>query len=155
VSAFVLALLFACVEDEEVTYAQYNGDDESVSVDVGADTRYVLDEDGVEVPETVSVSLMSSTGAVEVGTGTVSPSAGPIGTVHAVMVEISSDYAGDVDRVAVRTASDGRGEDQYDLERDSAGEGYWVFELESQGEDGEERTDTLTFLLYTEEDSEE
>lgn len=154
-SVFVLALLFACVEDEEATYAQYNGDDENVSVEVGADTRFVLDEDGAEVPETVSVPLMSSTGAVEVGTGTVSPSAGPIGTVHAVLVEVSSDYAGDVDRVAVRTASDSRGEDQYDLDRDSAGEGYWVFELESQGEDGEVRTDTFTFLLYAEEDSEE
>jgi hypothetical protein len=116
VSAFVLALLFACVEDEEATYAQYNGDDESVSVEVGVDTRYVVEDDGTEVP---------------------------------------SDYAGDVDRVTVRTASDGRGEDEYELDRDSAGEGYWVFELESQGEEDEVRTDTLTFFLYAEVDSEE
>jgi hypothetical protein len=155
VSAFVLALLFACVEDEEATYAQYNGDDESVSVEVGVDTRYVVEDDGTEVPESVSVPLMSSTGTVDIGTGTVTPSAGPIGTVHSVIVEVASDYADDVDRVTVRTASDGRGEDEYELDRDSAGEGYWVFELESQGEEDEVRTDTLTFFLYAEVDSEE
>ncbi|MDP2306502.1 MAG: hypothetical protein Q8P18_10800 [Pseudomonadota bacterium] len=151
-----LALLSACVVADDVTYLQYNGDDQSVSVDVGSDTRYVLDDDGVtEVPEAVSVVLTSSTGAVEIGSGTVSPSAGPIGTIHRVSVEISEAYAEDIDRVTVRTDSGDRGEDEYDLERDSAGEGYWVFELESQGEDGEQRTDTLTFLLYEEVASEE
>jgi hypothetical protein len=151
-----LTLLSACVESDDVTFTQYNGDDQSVSVDVGSDTRFVLADDGVtEVPESAAVVLTSSTGAVEIGTGTVTPSAGPIGTMHTVMVDITEEYAEDVDRVTVRTDSGDRGEDEYDLERDSAGEGYWVFELESQGEDGEQRTDTLTFFLYEEVASEE
>ena len=149
--AVVLTLLFACVEDDETSYVQYNGDDQSVTVDVGVETRYVLAEDGVtEIPEVASVVLTSSTGTVELGTGTVSPSAGPIGTIHTVTVEVVEEYAADIDRATVRTDSGGRGEDEYDLERDSTGEGYWVFELESEGEDGEQRTDTLTFLLYEE-----
>lgn len=152
--ALALTLLFACVEDEEATYTQYNGDDQSVTVDVGVETRYVLAEDGVtEVPEVASVVLTSSTGTVELGTGTVSPSAGPIGTFHTVVVEVVPDYADDIDRVTVRTDSGERGEDEYELDRDSTGEGYWVFELESEGEDGEQRTDTLTFLLYEEVES--
>lgn len=151
-----LVLLSACEVVEEVTYTQYNGDDQSVSIEVGTDTRYVLDTDGLsEVPEVSSVVLTSSTGAVEIGTATVSPSAGPIGTIHTARVEIVDEYAGEIDRVTVRTASGDRGEDEYDLERDSAGEGYWLFELESQGEDDEQRTDTLTFFLYEEVASEE
>ncbi|MDP2316781.1 MAG: hypothetical protein Q8P41_28060 [Pseudomonadota bacterium] len=149
----VFALLAACTEPDEATYTQYNGDDDSVSVEVGVETRYVVADDGTESPETAQTELTSSTGAVVIGTGTVSPSAGPIGTFHTVIVEVDEEYAEDVDRVAVRTASGERGEDEYDLERDSTGEGYWVFELESQGEEGEQRTDTLTFLLYEEVES--
>ncbi len=150
-----LALLLACVEDDETSYVQYNGDDDSVEVQVGVDTVYVTDEDGNEVAETASTVLTSSTGAVEIGMGTVDPSAGPIGSVHRVSVEVYEEYASEVDRVTVRTDSGDRGQDEYDLERDSAGEGWWVYELESVGEEGEERTDTLTFLLYQEEKTEE
>jgi hypothetical protein len=146
-------LVVACTEDDEPTYVQYNDDGNEVEVEVGVDTRYVLDDDGVtEIPETVSVALTSSTGSVEVGTGTVSPSAGPVGTLHTVTVEVLDDYAEDVDRATVVTASDGRGKDEYDLDRDSAGEGIWVFELNSVGEDDEVRTDTFTFRLYEEEE---
>lgn len=146
-------LLVACTEDDEPSYVQYNDDDNSVDVEVGAETRYVLDEDGVtEVPEVVSVVLTSSTGSVEVGTGTVSPSAGPVGTEHTVTVEILDDYAEDIDRATVRADSGKRGVDEYDLDRDSAGEGIWVFELTSVGEEDEVRTDTFTFRLYEEEE---
>ena len=76
----------------------------------------------------------------------------PVGTLHTVTVEVLDDYAEDVDRATVVTASDGRGKDEYDLDRDSAGEGIWVFELNSVGEDDEVRTDTFTFRLYEEEE---
>jgi len=144
-----LVLLLACTQAEETTYEQYNADDNSVEVEVGTDTRYVLADDGVtQVPEAAETALTSNTGTVEIGTGTVTPSAGPIGTVHVVSVDIDEDYAADVDRVTVRTSSGDRGEDEYDLDRDSTGEGYWVYKLESVGEADEQRTDTLTFRLY-------
>jgi len=150
-----LALLFACSEDVEATYVQYNGDGDSVQIDVGSPTRYVTDEDGNEVVETASTVLTSSTGSIEVGTGTADPSAGPVGSLHRVVVVIDDAYVSDVDRVAVQTDSGARGSDSYDLERDSAGEGVWVFELESVGEEDETRTDTFTFRLYQAEGSQE
>jgi hypothetical protein len=150
-----LALLFACTQDDEPTYVRYNGDADSVEIQVGVETVYVTDDAGEEVAETATVPLTSTTGAVQLGTGTVDPSAGPIGTIHTITVYVLDDYAGDVDRVTVRTDSGDRGEDEYDLERDSAGEGWWVFELESVGDEGEVRTDTFTFNLYEEEVSED
>lgn len=143
-----LALLLACTESEETEYTLYNGEADEVQVEVGVPTRYVADAEGNEVAETVSTVLTSSTGAVEIGTGTVDPSAGPVGSLHRVVVQVADEYAADVDRVTVRTDSGDRGDDVYELERDSAGEGWWVFELESVGEADEVRTDTFTFLLH-------
>ena len=149
--ALVLGLA-ACTPAEEITYAQYNAEDNVVDIEVGVETRMVLAEDGVtEVPETVETVLTSSTGAVEIGLATVSPSAGPIGTTHTVSVVVADEFAGDIDRVTVLTDSGDRGDDDYALDRDSAGEGYWLLELESQGDEGEVRTDTLTIRLYQEE----
>ncbi len=151
-----LALVVACTTEEAATYTQYNAADNSVEIDVGSETRIVLADDGVtEIPEVASVTLTSSTGAVAVGLGEVSPSAGPLGTLHTVSVAIDDAYSADVDRVAVLTESGERGSDEYDLERDSAGEGYWLFELESVGDEGEMRTDTFTFRLYVEDEPEE
>lgn len=151
---FLLALV-ACIEEDVATYTQYNGDDDSVVVDVGAETRYVTDDDGTTRTEDVSVELTSSTGALTVGTATVDPSAGPVGTLHGLTVEVDTDYSADVDRVTVFTASETRGEDEYLLEKDSAGDGVWFLELESIGEAGETRADTLTFRLYQEDTTEE
>lgn len=151
----VSLVLLACTETAVTEYVQYNGDDDTVQVEVGVPTRYVTDAEGNELTETVTTALTSSTGSVEVGVGTVDPSAGPVGTLHRVVVQMQDAYAGDIDRVTVRTDSGDRGQDEYDLERDSAGEGWWVFELESVGEEDEVRTDTFTFRLYQVVESEE
>ena len=36
-----LALLVGCSQDDEATYVQYNGDADSVEIEIGVDTRYV------------------------------------------------------------------------------------------------------------------
>jgi hypothetical protein len=146
-----LALLMACTEEVETSYVQFNGDDDTVEVQVGVDTVYVTDEDGNEVVEMASTVLTSSTGAVEIGVGWVDPSAGPVGSLHRILVQVSDEYAAEIDRASIRTDSGERGVDEYDLERDSAGEGWWVSELESVGDADEVRTDTITFVLYQEE----
>ena len=151
----LLLALFACTEEEAPTYTQYNDDADSVIVDVGVETRMVTDDDGSTVVETVSTPLTSSTGALEVGTATVSPSAGPIGTTHTLLVEVGADYSPDVDKVTVVTDSGDRGLDEYELEKDSAGDGVWFLEIESIGAEGEVREDTLTFVLYQEDATEE
>lgn len=144
----LLLLLAACDESTETTYTQYNGEDDSVVIQVGADTEYTMDDLGNEVVVDASTTLSSTSGEYQLGIGSVSPASGPIGTVHTVRVELDEDYDSDVDRVSIRTSSGDRGEDEYDLDEDSAGEGLWTLELTSYGEEGEVREDTLTFRLW-------
>lgn len=138
-------VLFACLgtagcnNDNETTWTQYNASDNIVSIEVGA----------VDVMEAVTVTLTSNTGEVELGTGTVDPGGGPIGTEHKITVVVAEDYAPDIDRASVRLDAGERGEDEYDLDADATGEGYWVLSLVSVGDEGEARTDTLTFRLWT------
>jgi hypothetical protein len=133
-------LALACTDEADTVWVAYNGGSDSVEVDVGSP----------ELLDPVSVVLTSTTGALEIGLGTVSPGGGPIGTVHTVTAQVYEEYAEEVGRVSIRTSSGDRGEDEYDLERDSAGEGYWSFELQSVGDSDERRTDVLTFRLYAE-----
>jgi hypothetical protein len=151
-----LFTLIACDTSSETTYASFNADDNSVTISVGTETEYetdtagtlVLDDAGEPVPVSVSTTLTSTADEVELGTGSVSPSAGPVGTTHTVRVDLDEDYASDVDRVTIETSSGDRGTDTYELEADSAGDGVWVIQLVSYGEEGEVREDTMTFHLY-------
>lgn len=139
-SAVAFAGLFGCTKDEDTTWTQYNAEDNTVSIDVGV----------AEVTDAETVTLTSNTGSVEIGQGTVDPAGGPIGTTHTITVEVYEDYASDIDRASVRLDSGDRGQDEYNLDEDATGEGYWVIQLESVGDEGETRTDTLTFRLWTE-----
>lgn len=135
--ALLLQLLLGC-NSEETSWTQYNATDDAVHVQVGS----------ADLLPAVTAPLHSNTGAVEIGTGSVDPGGGPIGTVHTVRVDISADYKDAVDRVSVRTSSGDRGEDEYDLAADSTGEGIWIYTLESVGDTGETREDTFTFRLW-------
>lgn len=138
--ALWLALgLVACDESTSTSWVQFNADGDSVTVSVGA----------ADVLPAVSTTLHSSTGEVEVGSASVDPGGGPIGTTHTVLVSVASDYAADVGRVSVRTSSDSRGEDEFDLEADSTGTGIFKLEMQTVGDAGETRDDTLTFRLWT------
>jgi hypothetical protein len=143
--SFTLAILPGCKKDEEVTYAQFNGDEDTLSVEVGAKKALPA----------LSIELHSTTGEVIVGTAEVDPGGGPIGTEHAVVVIVADDYENVVDRVSIRTDSGDRGEDEFDLDVDSADEGYYKTTLVSVGEEGEIRTDTLTVRLWDIEDDED
>jgi hypothetical protein len=120
------------------------------SADTGAGDADTGDTGAGDVPEVASVALTSTTESVVIGWGCISPSAGPIGTVHTIRVEVLDDYEAGVDRVSVRTDSGDRGEDEYDLDHDSADIGFWMREIESVGEEGETRSDTITFRLWSE-----
>ena len=78
----------------------------------------------------------------------VDPSGGPIGTEHEIVVEVYDAYQDLVDRTSVRVSSPDRGDDEFDLDRDSADEGFYKIVLQTNGSDGELRTDTLTFRLW-------
>jgi len=139
----MLWLLLACQNEDEIVWTPFNSDDNKLEIEVGVDQ---------EQPA-VSATLTSTTGEIQVGLADVSPGGGPIGTIHHVRVELFEDYALLVGRASVRTFSGSRGEDEYDLLRDSAGPGIWVYDLESTGEIGETRTDTFQFRLWEESDS--
>ena len=131
--------LVACDTSDETTYEQYNADGDSVTVSVGV----------VELLPAVTTVLHSSTGEVEVGSASIDPGGGPIGSTHTVLVSLIADFVADVDRVSVRTDSGDRGEDEYDLEPDSTGTGIYKRELVTVGGEGETRDDVLTFRLWT------
>jgi hypothetical protein len=134
----LLAVLLACTESDEVTYAQFNAETDQISIQVGSG----------EVLDATSVSLYSTTGTVEIGTATADPGGGPIGTEHTLTVEVYDDWENDVSRVSVRTDSGDRGEDEYDLEADSADEGLFQIVLVSVGDEGESREDTFTIRVW-------
>lgn len=138
-ATLLLALLVGCKKDDEVTWTQYNAEDNAVQVEVGA----------ADVLPAVSVTLTSSTGSVDIGTGSVDPGGGPINdTVYTVRVEMLADYADDIDRATVRTTSGDRGEDEFEMTEDSTGQGIWLYQLQAVGEADEQRTDTVTFRLW-------
>lgn len=150
VCAVLLALgvtAVACQGEDEENWVQYNADGDEVEVEVGVE----------ETLDPVTTILHSSSGQVEIGEAEVDPGGGPIGTEHLVVVEVYDDYENSVERATVRTDSPDRGEDEYEMDPDSADEGIYTTTLVSVGEEGEVRTDTLTFRLWydsSEEDDE-
>ena len=65
-----LLTFLGCKDEEEVIYTQSNAKDDIITIEVGA---------AEELPPT-TIDLHSSTGQVIVGSATVTPSGGPIGT---------------------------------------------------------------------------
>ena len=149
----VVAAAVGCNKDDEVTYTQFNAENEFVEIDVGI--AEIPKKPKSNEPKSATIVLHSSTGEVTVGGAAVRPAGGPIGTEHEIVVIVEDAYENLVDRVSVRTNSDSRGEDEYDLEPDSADEGFYKPILVSVGEPGEVRTDTLTFRLWDEDDDED
>ena len=134
----VVPLLGAdCSGDEEIVYEQLNASSDSVTVEVGVEQE--LDD--------ASADLSSNTGSELVGLVTVSPGGGPVGTVHAITVEVGEALLDDVDLVRVNAIADGREARLVDMVQDSANEGIWFVELQSFGADDELRSDTLEIQL--------
>lgn len=139
----LLLFLAACEQAEETTWEQFNAEDDTVAVSVGTACDPAPCAD-------VTADLTSSTGSQVIGTASVSPGGGPIGTEHRISLVVLDEYEAEVGRASVRTSSGSRGDDEYDLDQDSADEGTWVFSLQSVGDEGEVRDDTFTFRLWKE-----
>lgn len=135
-----LVALAACSKEVETEWVQFNAPDDLVSVEVGAS----------DVGEAVTTDLHSTSGSVVIGSGTVSPGSGPIGTDHEVTVVVDDAYESIVTRATVRLDAGARGVDEYELDQDSADHGRWWVVLTSVGDEGETRTDTVTFRVWEE-----
>jgi hypothetical protein len=142
----LVAAANGCKKDDEPTYTQFNEENENLEINVGIKAISKT---------TAQITLYSSTGEVTVGTAKVDPDGGPIGTEHVIVVEVEDAYENVVDRVSVRTDSAERGEDEYDMDPDSADEGFYKLTLVSVGAPGEVRTDTFTIRLWDEDDDED
>jgi hypothetical protein len=135
----ILALVSSgCSSSDEPVWEPFNASTDTCVVEVGA----------AELLAPVSVMLHSSSGEVEVGVASVDPGGGPVGTEHRVFVTVDDAWEQTVDRASVRTTSPNRGEDEYDLDVDSADQGLYVLTLVSVGDPGEVREDSLTFHLW-------
>jgi hypothetical protein len=139
--ASVIALLGlpSCPKEESVNWVRFNADD-SLEVEVVA---------GDAVGDPVSTVLHSTTGTVEIGTATVDPGSAPVGTDHEVTVLVDDAWIDEVGKVTVVTDAGDRGTETHDMIQDSADHGLWWRILTSQGDEGETRTDTFTFELYS------
>ena len=145
VCLLVLVAAGGCKKDDEATYTQFNAENENLEIQVGIK----------EISKAAEITLYSSTALVTVGTAKVDPGGGPIGTEHVIVVIVEDAYENVVDRVSVRTDSAERGEDEYDMDPDSADEGFYKLTLVSVGEPDEVRTDTFTIRLWDEDGDED
>ncbi len=167
VAAIVAGLLGGC-NDGEVTWARFNADGDVLEVDVGGTGPVPQDAacadedpDGLTLCEKVTaldgtavtgddlgcICLASSLRANDVGTATVDPTYGPVGTRHTVRVEVLDEFQDIVQRVSVYTTGQ-RDDEEIELRQDSADPGSWAVELESQGTSDETRTDRFELRLY-------
>ena len=134
----LIPAFLGCAKKKEVTYTQFNGSDDSMTIDVGVPTLEPAN----------SIDLTSTTGQVIIGQATVDPGGGPIGTDHAIVVNVDDAYQQIVDRVSVRLKSPQRGVDEFEMQQDSADEGVWKLDIVSTGTADEVRTDTLTVRCW-------
>lgn len=130
----------ACGESEEIEYNLFNAESDQFEVEIGIP----------EETEATEINLYSSTGQVVVGTAVLTPGGGPVGTEHLLRVEVENTWEADVSRVLLVIDAGDRGITEYVLERDSADAGYHQIQVQSVGEEGEERSDVFSIQLYTE-----
>jgi hypothetical protein len=130
---------FSCSDDDTVWKA-FNAGSDVVTVEVTASGA----------GDAITVDLHSTTGATIVGSATVDPGSGPVGTAHRVTVDVADDFVDRVGRVEVVTEANDRGSRTFSLLQDSADAGLWVVDVVSDGAEGEVRSDTFTFALFEE-----
>lgn len=163
-TAILVGLLVAGCNKDEIVWVQFNEDGQSLQIEVGPPiTPCALEQTPTAIATidpACQIELKSNLGLTPVGTATIDPLAGPVGTEHQVSVIVFDEFESLVGRatVVVETEAvsdldddgepDSRGEGEFDLERDSADVGAYALMLQSLGAEGEERTDTFTIRLY-------
>lgn len=136
-------LLLSCGEESQNNYTLFNADTDFFEVIIGTET----------VGEEQSIELHSSTGQVIVGTATLSPASGPVGTEHRLVIEVADTWQAQVVQASVQIDSGDRGIEEFTLDRDSADAGYHQIDIISVGDPGETRTDIFTIQLFVDEET--
>ncbi len=138
-----LAALAGCRKDDEVL-VPFNAEDDVIEVHVGFPE--VPDDPDCD-PGVACTDLHSLVEGAVIGSATVEPAAGEVGTVHRLVAVVGDEWEDRIDRVTVRVDGD-RGSGEFELDRDRANPGAWGVSLESMGRPGEQRVDLWTVLLW-------
>ncbi len=127
-----------CGEESDSELEQFNAESDAFTVNIGPNVATDPQE----------IELRSSTGQVVIGTASLSPGGGPVGTEHLLVVEVADTWQGQVEEVILVVDSGERGTEEFTLKRDSADPGYHQLDIVSVGEEGETREDTFTVQLF-------
>ena len=140
--AILVLMVSACAAEED--WSKF-GRFAEVVVEVGVD----------ETTESVTGEVVGEVANDEViATVDVFPSGGPVGTVHALSVQVEEEFESTIQRVEVRVDAGKYGVDSFTLRQDPAFVGEWGLDLESLGVGGEKpREDTFRITLWTLEDT--
>lgn len=133
----ICLLTLGCGEEEDDGLSLFNAPDDIFEVYVGT----------AEMGVDLTIDIHSSTGQVIVGTATISPDAGPIGTEHELVVIVEDTWEAQVERVRLTVDSGDRGIESFWMTRDSADPGYHTISIISVGDEDESRTDLFTIEL--------
>lgn len=142
-TAAALLVLGGCKQDDTVLLP-FNDEADSVDVFVGVE---LVDDDPECEPGQSCAELHSLVEGAVIGSITVDPAAGMVGTVHRLIAVVGDEWEDRIDRVSVVVESD-RGEGEFELVRDRANPGAWGLDLQSLGTPREERVDTWTVYLW-------
>jgi len=134
--ALILSLA-ACKGGDELVVRPFNNAADSIQIEVAPG----------DVGDPITVNLTSNTGAVVIGSATVDPGRGPVGTNHLLLVEVADDWEDRIDFVSI-TSTGARGEEEYQMRQDAADPGFFDLTLTSLGAPDEVRTDTWKIILW-------
>lgn len=139
----IAVAVVGCKKDDTVLVA-FNDESDFVEVHVGVES---VEDDPDCDPGIACGELHSLIEGAVIGTVTVDPAAGLVGTEHRLLAVVGDEWEDRIDRVSVRVESD-RGLGEFELERDRANPGAWGLRLESLGTKDEVRVDTWSVLLW-------
>lgn len=132
-----LLAVAACNKGEEVVPVQFNGDDDILVVCVGTGDCEPVGE----------IDLRSTNESTLIGTASVDPASGPVGTLHTVSVDVDDTWQDQVIKVTAEFISE-RGDQDWLLQQDSADHGNWEIEVQSLGDPDESREDQIILRLF-------
>jgi hypothetical protein len=141
-STMLVLMVSGCAAEED--WSKF-GRFAEVVIDVGVEETTVPAE-AVVVGEVAEDQVIATVEAF--------PSGGPVGTVHALSVQVEEDFESTIQRVEVRVDAGKYGMDSFTLRQDPAFVGEWGLDLESLGvPGGKVRKDTFRITLWTLEDT--
>jgi hypothetical protein len=142
------SLLWVGCNKDDVDWTRFNSEMDVLEVHV-TQSEEVVDIEGCAL-DTTCIDLHSRIEGAVIGTASVDPAAGPVGTLHKVLAVVGDDWEEQVGRVSL--SIDGpRGVEDFELEQDRANPGAWGLTIESvgsRGKSGEDRVDVVTILLW-------